>query len=152
MKLISDLAFVVIAAQKTWTDPPYKMCKLELRRAILCCSLFLFYFCFSPSAERIYSRMLICARCSANPLAGSPLRASNSAFNYSQPEARHRHPSSFIRTGSFAPTLSACKAPVIQPRNSQHRVTSVSSCFHRLSFTLSLFPCNSVWLRRPKLS
>lgn len=103
MKLISDPAFVVVAAQKTWTDPPYKMCELELQRAILCCSLFLFYFCFSPSAERIYSRMLICARCSANPLAGSPLRASNSAFNYSQPEARHRHPSSFIRAGSCAP-------------------------------------------------
>lgn len=67
--------------------------------------------------------MLICARCAANPLAGSPLRASNSAFNYSQPEARHRNPSAFIRTGSCAPNSvclqSSCN-PTLQLAAARH--------------------------------
>lgn len=48
-------------------------------------------------------------------------------------------------------TPSACKAPVIQPWNSWQRLTSVSSCFHHLSFTLPLFPCISLLLQPNKL-
>lgn len=134
-----------------WPIVKENVCKLQLRQAISCCSLFIFYFCFSPSAHRLYSCTLICARCTANPQAGSLLCASNSDFNLSQPEARHQHPSSFIHSGSCA-SNSACKAPVIQPWDSQHRVTYVSFCFHHLSFTLSLFPCIAVWLRCAKLT
>lgn len=92
--------------------------------------------------------MLISVCCTTNPLAGSLLPASNYSFNYRQPEARRQH---FYPYRQLCPeTLSACKAPVIQPWNSPHGVTSVSSCFHHLSFTLC--SCVSVLLHRPKLS
>lgn len=135
------------------TRPPY-VC--ELQQSSLCCSPFLFYFCFSPSVDRIYSRMLISACCATNLLAGSLLPASNSAFNYHQPEAGCQLPSRFIHTGSCAPN-SVCLQSSCNPTP---KLTSVSSCFHHLSFTLcfpaSLYGCivlNSlVFISRPLLS
>lgn len=143
MKLISDPAFVVVAAQKTWTDPLYQMCELQQRRAILVL-LFSLSFLFFFQPIRIYSRMLICARCTANPLAWSPLRASNSAFNYSQPEARHQHPSSFIRTGSCAPNSvplqSSCNPTLKLPASRHLRLVLFSSPLLH-TFFVSLHLC-----------
>lgn len=84
------------------------------------------------------------------PLAGFLPPASNSAFNISQPKAGHQQWSchAVLSEQTLPPqTLSACKAPVIQPWNLPTSQTRSSKsplsppphpCFHYLSFTLLL--------------
>lgn len=107
--------------------------------AVLFYSLFIFYFS-TPSWVRqtdgntwIYSDTLNQHKCHLilTPPAGSLPPASNSAFNISQPKAGHQLWSchAVLSKQTLLPqTLSACKAPVIQPWNlptsQSHRFTS----------------------------
>lgn len=114
-----------------------------------------FLFLFQPISRQNIQPYANLGCCATNPLAGSLLPASNSAFNYHQPEAGRQLPSRFIHTGSFAPN-SVCLQSSCNPTL---KLTSVSSCFHHLSFTLcfpaSVYGCivlNSlVFISRPLL-
>lgn len=132
---------------------------VTLLLSLLCYAILFLYFIFPPHHEsdtQIHDNTLNQHKCHLilTPLAGSLPPASNSAFNISQPKAGHRQWSchAVLSKQTLPPkTLSACKAPVIQPWNlptfpeSQHHITSPLPLFsllllHSRCFWASLYP------------